>query len=350
MIGNGIDVSAPVIKNLIKTTWIDFDANDPFYGSFDRTSAAAPHVSGVVSLLLSYLNDTVPSYENLSPEDCEHILELSAENYNDIGNYNDSIGWGKISASLAFHLIEKPYNTVHHFGSNPQFNHNTSYQLESSGATIYLKEHVQDTNSQWYSKGFHDVNIYKIETTVYHQIDPIDTVVAYWARPSSSTVMEPVINDSLLPRERVYIDYLDRDSAVLHGYVYEMLDEFGVPLGWLPRDTSLNNELWLEYTVLSRDSTAPVVHIEEQELTNKIILYPNPSTDMHTIKIEGFANQKVFITLYDIQGRSLGTIHDGKLESENTSIELDISHLPFGLYLYDVSTETERRALRFIKQ
>jgi hypothetical protein len=222
--------------------------------------------------------------------------------------------------------------------------------LESSNTPIYLKEPVQDTSNQWYAKGFHDVNIYKVETTVYHQIDPIDTVVAYWARPSSSTVMEPVINDSLLPRERVYIDYLDQDSAVLHGYVYEMLDEFGTPMGWLPRDTTLNDELWLEYTVLSSDSTAPVVHIEKEELTNNIVLYPNPSTDLHTIKLEGFANQKVFITLYDIQGRSLGIVYDGKLENDNTSIELDVFRLPFGLYLYDVRMETERKALRFIKQ
>ena len=348
MYSHGVDFSAPAVSSLITTTKVN-SAQGFTYGGFNRTSAAAPHVSGVVSLILGYLNDTVPSYDNLCPEDCEHILELTADNYYNLGQYSDTLGWGKMNAGAAFHLIDKQYNTLHHFGSNTQFNHQTSYNLENSSISVYLKENIQDTSNNWYSRGYHDVNVYKVETTVYHSIDPIDTIVAYWGRPSSSTVMEPVINDSLLPRERVYIDFIDRDSAVLHGYVYEMLDNSGTPIGWLPRDTTLNDDLWLEYTILSRDSTAPVVALEQDELNDKITLYPNPTSVSQTLKIEGFANQNVFITLYDIQGRSLGVVHEGKLEDE-TVLEFNVSGLSNGFYLYDVRMETERRTLRFIKQ
>jgi len=90
--------------------------------------------------------------------------------------------------------------------------------------------------------------------------------------------------------------------------------------------------------------------LSTNEIVNNggISLYPNPATDLHTIKLEGFANQKVFITLYDIQGRSLGTVYDGKL-LENSLLEFDVSHLSFGLYLYDVRLETERQTVRFLK-
>jgi hypothetical protein len=81
-----------------------------------------------------------------------------------------------------------------------------------------------------------------------------------------------------------------------------------------------------------------------------IILYPNPLKDIQTIKIKGYTNQKVKITLYDTQGRSLGTVFEGKLDEENTMLEFDVSHLSNGFYLYDIQLETERRALRFIKQ
>lgn len=99
-----------------------------------------------------------------------------------------------------------------------------------------------------------------------------------------------------------------------------------------------------------RDSLAPVANVMEQEKEQFLSLYPNPSTDFQTVKINGFANQNVSITLYDIQGRSFGTLYEGKLKGENAVFEFDISHLSNGMYLYDVRMDSERKALRFIKQ
>lgn len=62
------------------------------------------------------------------------------------------------------------------------------------------------------------------------------------------------------------------------------------------------------------------------------------------------ANQNVSITLYDIQGRSHGVIFEGRLNENEHTLDLNISHLSSGFYLYDVRLETERKALRFIKQ
>jgi len=41
-----------------------------------------------------------------------------------------------------------------------------------------------------------------------------DSIVAYWPRPSSSNVLEGLNNESLLPRERIVIDYLDRETEL----------------------------------------------------------------------------------------------------------------------------------------
>jgi hypothetical protein len=80
-----------------------------------------------------------------------------------------------------------------------------------------------------------------------------------------------------------------------------------------------------------------------------IQLFPNPSNDQHQIELTGYTDQSIEIKLYDPQGRLLGNVYEGKLE-ENTMLEFDVSHLSNGFYLYDIQLETERRALRFIKQ
>jgi len=349
--GGGIDVSAPANQDLIYTTLSTQappNSNGDPYTSFNQTSAAAPHVSGAVGLLMSYLNGNISSNSNLAPEDAELILELTAENYVNMGEYSDSIGWGKINLSKAFRLVEQPYNTLYHINAN----------LKSlnfvSNSNIYIREPVQNDANIWVGTGTYNANVFRLEGWRNHSniLNDEDTIVAYWARPSGSDVFEEAINDSLLPRHRLTIDYLDKDSCHMHGYIYEILDGSGNTIGWFPNDTTLTvwNLLELKYTVLMRDSTAPTVNIQELKNDNTLALYPNPSTDLQTVKINGFANQKVKITLYDIQGRSHGVVYDGKLNDQNQTVELDVSHLSSGFYLYDVRLETERRALRFIKQ
>ncbi len=175
-----------------------------------------------------------------------------------------------------------------------------------------------------------------------------NSIVAYWPRPGSSNVFEGLKNDSLLPRERIVIDYLDRDSCVTNGYVYELLDGSGNTIGWLPHDT-VSNDIRLEYTVLSKDSTAPIANIEKIELNKNISLYPNPTSDNQTIEIKGFGSESLSITLYDLQGRKLQDIYKGKV-SESELFTINTSHLSSGFYIYSIVQGKERFSLKFIKR
>jgi subtilisin family serine protease len=107
--GLAMDVIAPAADEMILTTKAYY--NDD-YQSFSMTSAAAPHVTGLVNLLQSYLDDTMPAYKNLVPEECEHILEMTAvqndTNVNAEG-YSENTGWGIIDAGAAMRRVDSPY-------------------------------------------------------------------------------------------------------------------------------------------------------------------------------------------------------------------------------------------------
>jgi hypothetical protein len=88
------------------------------------------------------------------------------------------------------------------------------------------------------------------------------------------------------------------------------------------------------------------------EVVNKgvVSLFPNPTADKLTIKLSGYKGKDVRIVLYDIQGRSLGTLLEGKLNGENTTLEFDVSHLSSGVYIYNILIGNQNEVLRFIKE
>lgn len=174
-----------------------------------------------------------------------------------------------------------------------------------------------------------------------------DSIVAYWPRPSSSNVLEGLKSDSLLPRERIVIDYLNRDSCVTHGYIYELLDGSGNTIGWLPMDT-LTIKPAFEYTVLSRDTLAPVASVNEEEKSYTIKLYPNPSNQKNTIEFVDAIPENTTICLYDITGRRIQNVFSGEIQ-KNAMIEVDISMLSSGIYLYSISNSSMKTNLKFIK-
>lgn len=291
----------------------------------------------------------MPAYQNLAPEDCEQILELTAVNHADTGMYSPLVGWGKLNAGKALRLVEKPWNTIHHFG-NTQLQSNFNFELESNNVNVYLKEPLQNDLEQWFSKGNYQMNIYRYDASIHHEINEGDTIIAYWPRPSSSNLLEEVKNDSLLPRERISIDYLDRDSCETHGYIYELLDGGGNTLGWLPDDTIAFKPKF-EYTILSRDSLAPIANINGLKKQEVLIdVYPNPSTDFHTLRMKGALNTNFQVSMYDLQGRRMLKTFSGSFANEKIELINNISSLASGLYVYHITIGSEISSIKFIKQ
>ena len=70
-----------------------------------------------------------------------------------------------------------------------------------------------------------------------------------------------------------------------------------------------------------------------------VIIYPNPSYGI--IRIDGLTSS-VDIRIFDVQGGVVGTFH-------NASGQLDISHLPSGLYIIELSAGKQKSYQRIVK-
>lgn len=341
--GQGMDVIAPSTSDLVYTT----SRNPQGYRSFNGTSAATPHVAGVVALLMSYLDDSVPSYNNLAPEDCEHIIQLSAT---DVGpaDYDSLNGWGRLNAGKALKLVEKPSHKVLHFGT--KFYPNTKKIMQTTNhQIIYLKEQTQNKIGQWLDNGKYKVDAYKITAAVHHNLPAGDSIMYYWSRPSMSTVFGPIKNDSLLPRERISINGLNQDSCSMTGYVYHVFDLSGYPICWLPFDTTLSKARF-EYTILTKERQTLGISKETLSSNSWAKLYPNPSEMEQYLILKLSQSTKLDIMLYDMDGRLIKSIFNRKANKKMIKLKINISGLSRGMYFYCIRTDTKIKSLKFIKQ
>jgi hypothetical protein len=343
-----IDVGAPGATGLIMTTSFTSTTS---YSSFSCTSAAAPHVSGVVALLMSYHNQPFDDYNNLAPEDCEMILQKTAVDVDDVG-YDDLSGWGRIDAGQAIKFIADPCH-LDHYGTDVSPN-TKSYTQVDSMVPVYLIEKFELTPGVWINQGNYKCNVYKIDATITHPTMSInDTIRAVWPRQSSSTLWGYYENvgatNYLTPRERVAVDAYDDSTCFMHGFVYEVYTNAGAFLGWWPFNLTLS-QAELAYTVVRCDTSYITTEVVENEMTNSVQVYPNPASTEQSIKIQLSQPAEVSVQLYDQQGRLVGNVYSGYVYAGEIVVNSGIEHLPSGMYIYQVMIGEELKHVKFIKQ
>jgi hypothetical protein len=128
--GASVDLIAPSISNsdypAVTTAYHQNEQGyDGYATSYGGTSLAAPHVTGTVALLMSYLDSTASVYQNLSPEDAEHLLIRSADNKGYVG-HSDSTGWGDLNAGKSLQSVNKACTKLLHLGNGTNNNNATS--------------------------------------------------------------------------------------------------------------------------------------------------------------------------------------------------------------------------------
>jgi len=353
--GSGIDIIAPSVYNIVYST-----GNYTKYVNFNGTSAAAPFVSGAVGLAMSYMNN--PSsrnhYSNLAPEDCEFILNKSATDLLTAG-YDSLTGWGRLNIGKAMRLIEKPFRTLYHFGTNSRFPYTLNKQVYRSVDTVKLTEKYETPITKVvYNPGKYVVKTFKIDAIISHSgLYSTDSLMFYWPRHSSSFVYDlPDAQNRLNMHERVSITNLSSGSATLTGYIFQVKDSSGTQsLGWWPCDTTFSNlygtnrpGTLMEYSVLTKNKAVGV--LEQSKELKAVNLYPNPTNSNQTIAIDSDKESICVIELCDLMGRYIKTIYTGKTSVGTTLISHNIENLSNSLYIYLVKLDGKIITKKFIKQ
>jgi Subtilase family/Secretion system C-terminal sorting domain len=349
-----LDVSAPASDLVVYTT--NARVNDPhngippfapniFYTSAFGTSMAAPHVSGVSALLMSYLNRPEPSFVNLAPEDVEFILQKTATQLGP-NRYEEKTGFGRLNGGAALQYVNKSTRRLHHFSSETHFTRKTA-RIVNSNATVKLKEdYLNYTNLNdptavnRIAKGTYNAKMYRVEATVTHNLVAPDHIIAAWERHSSSnTLPVPDDNDVLLPHERVKIETIDNNTCRLSGYVYELFNIAGQSIGWMPSNISNGDltKIHFHYSLLAEGTaTSVTTALTETVQDYRIRAFPNPTNQTNRLEIEGEYTGELNIKLHDALGRVVKTIFSGKKTQEKMELETDMTDMAAGIYIYSI--------------
>ncbi len=315
--GNHIDVSAPggywdqterMIYSTVSGGGYDYDAG---------TSMAAPHVTGIASLLKGYNS-------NLSNDDIENIIKLSADDVNSETNpgWDQYLGTGRVNAKKALDRLGSSYSLTQAFvvGGIDQ-GASDGYWM-----TIYGAQSVglQD-RTYW-------VKRHEVRKTVSYLSTPN---VAVWGRGvvTNGWADEGGVNFTYGFCEPVPGTVTNR-SATLRTYVYEMFYyPAGEFLGWYPTTPS---NVRFEYTVHGSAEfwkiSPPAVVIPELFSLNQN--YPNPFNPTTTISYSLPQASNVTLKIYDALGREVATLVNGFRLEGQYNVEFNALSLASGIYLY----------------
>jgi hypothetical protein len=123
--------------------------------------------------------------------------------------------------------------------------------------------------------------------------------------------------------------------------------------------TEERESIWLggmgytvSYVDFLQETVQPIEYDENglalpTELTAKA--YPNPTADFTTLEIGLPEKERAEIAVYDMSGKLLQTIHDGKIERGTSSYSIDLSSYEPGMYLITIRSKKFNETVRVSK-
>lgn len=358
--GDGMDVIAPGVRRLVITTEApnaplvpDDDEPVPLmgYGRFNGTSAATPIVAGVAALLESEHNTLNGTWNNLSGEDVEHLIERTATDisgtyYGDNGYtytyplyYDDLNGWGRVNAGAAVQGIAQPYFRVVHCGS-PESMQNVAFPEQNvtiAGNAGGLLNGV-----------YHAVRV-EVTHTYTNEFSATTQILDRWKRSSSATGYPA--GSTIDGTDGAWGSYNftiqeNTASVVATTNCWHIISDSGNnPIDqWIPappEDVRTAYSLYLHYGDDVGISTQD--HAEDD-----LVLFPSPAADVLNVQYDGFGSSgPVTLQIIDVDGR---TVRTGELAAGKGIVHtIPIESLSQGVYIVRLNSGKASMVNRFIK-
>jgi Secretion system C-terminal sorting domain/Subtilase family len=341
--GLTLDLIAPGTSALIRTPKA-FDVNDPNYFDFPyrwfkKTSAAVPHVTGVASLMLSHVNSPSPAPENLSPEDVENIIQMTAKDSAEppsTADYDKYAGWGLLDASAAMELIRKPKYRIIHVPEEGGTVSKTS-ALVNGSVEVSIEEPVGSLQPGDYIAEQHEFTL----TYDHPDLMTIYDLLNTWNRNSASEGYDVSVTvDLTAARKTCQVISINETQGILKTHNYKITHKVEPGGGQTPVTPTWVVTEECPYSLHVEDTT---VGTSETDTPNKGIslenIFPNPFSGSFTIACHAALPQQVEIGIYNVSGIMVETVFNGFLQAGMHDVEVDASGLPEGVYFCRLVTE-----------
>lgn len=274
--GREMDVIAPGVLAMIQTT--DTTVNGQAqYISFNGTSAAAPHVAGVAALMLSRINPLI-GYDDLSPEDVEHMLQWTATDKNVVG-YDDLTGYGLVHAGRVLDRLDTAKYRIQHYTSTVVLD-----TLSTPVSTGIIK-FIPDDYGLPSSATNYIVDVYKYQHIYTYTQAPSIRVDTAWVRNSSSTLLGSQDNTtSLANLPAITLESFSQNSAIASGYyLFVRSTASGDPVNrFIPADTAR-----LAISLYLNDTTTFTTNTPSPLEDSKLVVFPNPTAGNINFQVTG---------------------------------------------------------------
>jgi uncharacterized delta-60 repeat protein len=286
------------------------------YSAFNGTSASAPHVSGVIALMLSLHNTRRGYPNNLSIEDVEFIVQKYATDITGTAlvdscsggyivpnttrtvayqqGYDIYNGWGRLNAGASIRMIDTPRYQILHPSDAP----NSYSKVLVRNSNIVLLDEVNGI-----AAGNYQADVYRGQENYVYNTPTNYRIVDVWKRLSSTKSYY----DTTTIRDDPWMNF----SAVLNtnrtqvnitasGYFYKLYLPNNVTK-WIPYDP--DNIKKFQYSIHLEDKTMTAL-VDVQGSITKFNVFPNPtSTDISVdYQLENIPNN-IQVDIFDIVGQ-----------------------------------------------